>query len=194
MSSSRLSLRLRQLPHDVLAELAAQLCCESPALQATAEECMAVHKPLPHDLVERVLLSPDLVPSILGPLEAEDGAAAAVCKQWLAGWQATHKLRGRLNHVRQIIFDSNMYKEGRPCVLVRTCDHAPGSSQCVFGDWVGARVLIWRDQQYALHVTMVRAVSKPEPRNERLTRVAHICPLARSVGRPSSSLRPITNS
>ena len=91
MPSTRLSLRLGQLPHDVLAALAARLCSESPALQAVAEECMAVHKPLSHELVERVLLSPDLVPSILGPLEAKDGAAAAVCSQWLAGWKATNK-------------------------------------------------------------------------------------------------------
>ena len=91
MPSSRLSLRLGQLPHDVLADLAARLCSDSPALQAIAEECMAAHKPLSHELVERVLLSPDLVPSILGPLEAKDGAAAAVCSQWLAGWLATNE-------------------------------------------------------------------------------------------------------
>ena len=91
MPSSRLSLRLGQLPHDVLAELAARLCSESPALQAAAEECMAAHGPLPLDMVEHVLLSPDLLPSILGPLETEDGAAAAVCTQWLAGWQATNE-------------------------------------------------------------------------------------------------------
>ena len=99
MPSSRLSLRLGQLPHDVLAELAAQLCSESPALQATAEECMAAHNPLPHEMVERVLLSPDLVPHILGPLEAEDWAAAAVCSQWLAGWKATNEPRRRLKQV-----------------------------------------------------------------------------------------------
>ena len=91
MPSSRLSLRLAQLPHDALAELAERLCSESPALQAVAEECVAAHKPLSHELVERVLLSPDLVPSILGPLEAKDGAAAAVCSQWLAGWKATNE-------------------------------------------------------------------------------------------------------
>ena len=85
MPPSRLSLRLGQLPHDVLADLAAQLCSESPPLQAAAEECMAAHTPLPHEMVERVLLSPDLVPHILGPLMAEDGAAAAVCSQWLDG-------------------------------------------------------------------------------------------------------------
>jgi hypothetical protein len=99
MPSTRLSLRLGQLPHAVLADLAARLCSESPALQAAAEECMAAHMPLPHEMVERVLLSPDLVPAILGPLEAEDGAAAAVCSQWLAGWNATNEPRRRLKQV-----------------------------------------------------------------------------------------------
>jgi len=99
MPSTRLSLRLGQLPHAALADLAARLCSESPALQAAAEECLAAHKPLPHDMVERVLLSPDLVPAILGPLEAEDGAAAAVCSQWLAGWNATNEPRRRLKQV-----------------------------------------------------------------------------------------------
>ena len=99
MPSNRMGARLSQLPHNVLADLAAQLCSESPALQAAAEECMAAHNPLPHEMVERVLLSPDLVPHILGPLEAEDGAAAAVCSQWLAGWKATNEPRRRLKQV-----------------------------------------------------------------------------------------------
>jgi hypothetical protein len=99
MPSSRLSARLGQLPHDVLAELAAQLCSESPALQAAAEECMAAHTPLPHWAVDRVLLSPDLTPHLLGPLVAEDGAAAAVCTQWLAGWKATNEPRRWLKQV-----------------------------------------------------------------------------------------------
>ena len=97
--SSRLAARLGQLPHGVLARLAAQLCSDSPALEAAAEECMAAHNPLPHEMVERVLLSPDLVPHILGPLEAEDGAAAAVCSLWLDGWKATNEPRRRLKQV-----------------------------------------------------------------------------------------------
>ena len=60
---------------------------------------MAAHNPLPLWAVERVLLSPDLVPHILGPLEAEDGAAAAVCSQWLAGWKATNEPGRRLKQV-----------------------------------------------------------------------------------------------
>ena len=99
MPSNRLSLRLGKLPHDVLAELAARLCSDSPALQAAAEECMATHEPLPGWAVERVLLSPDLVPPILAPLKAEDGAAAAVCSQWLDGWKATNEPRRRLKQV-----------------------------------------------------------------------------------------------
>ena len=55
--------------------------------------------PLPDEIVERVLLSPDLVPHILGPLDAEDGAAAAVCSQWLAGWKETNEPRRRLKEV-----------------------------------------------------------------------------------------------
>jgi hypothetical protein len=99
MPSSRLSARLGQLPHNMLAELATQLCSESPALQLAAEECMAAHTPLPHEMVERVLLSPDLLPHILGPLKAEDGTAAAVCSLWLTGWKATNEPRRRLKQV-----------------------------------------------------------------------------------------------
>ena len=97
MPFHRLGARLaRLLLHNVAAQLgqllhnvAAQLCS---ALQATAK-CMATHTPLSHEMVECVLLSPDLVPHILGPLEAEDAAAAAVCSQWLAGWKATNGSR-----------------------------------------------------------------------------------------------------
>ena len=102
MPSDRLSLRLSQLPHDVLAELTAQLCSESAALQAMTDECLATHKPLPLWAVDRVLLSPDLMPHILGPLELEDAAAAAVCSQWSVGWKATNEPRRRL---KQVPFD-----------------------------------------------------------------------------------------
>ena len=102
MPSSRLSLRLGQLPHAVLAELAALLCSDNPSLQATAEECMAAYNPLPQEMVERVLLSPDLVPSILGPLETGDGAAAAVCSQWLAGWKATNEAPWPRRRLKQV--------------------------------------------------------------------------------------------
>ena len=86
---SRLAAWLCQLLHTVLAKLTAQLCSESPALQAAAEECMAAHSPPPLEMAERVLLSPDLMPFILGQLLAEDGTVAAVCSHWLAVWEAT---------------------------------------------------------------------------------------------------------
>ena len=128
MPSNRLAARLGQLPHNVLADLAARLCAESPALQAAAEECMAAHNPLPHEMVERVLLSPDLVPHILGPLEAEDGAAAAVCSQWLAGWKATNEPRRRLKQVplnlpEVLATGEELQMAGTPDgrLLVRTC-------------------------------------------------------------------------
>ena len=99
MSTNRLSARLAQLPHDVLAELAARLCSESPALQAIAEECLAANSSLPQALVEGVLLSADLTPHILGPLGTEDGACAAVSSQWLTGWNETNETRRRLKQV-----------------------------------------------------------------------------------------------
>ena len=71
---------------------------EFPAVNVTYTPYLT-HNPLPHWAVERVLLSPDLVPHILGPLEAEDGAAAAVCTQWLVGWKATNEPRRRLKQV-----------------------------------------------------------------------------------------------
>ena len=105
MPSSRLAARLGQLPHTVLAELAAQLCSERPALQAAAEECIAAHSPLPLEMVERVLLSPDLVPCILGPLLAEDGIVAAVCSHWLAGWEATNEAPWPRRRLKQVPLD-----------------------------------------------------------------------------------------
>ena len=105
MPSSRLAARLGQLAHSVLAELAAQLCSERPALQAAAEECIAANSPLPLEMVERVLLSPDLVPCILGPLLAKDGVVAAVCSHWLAGWQATNEAPWPRRRLKQVPLD-----------------------------------------------------------------------------------------
>ena len=87
---------------------AAQLC--EPLLVAAAEECIPVHgrgrwtlplrwtrkqreaaqkqnKLRVQRTVEAVLLSSDLVPHILAPLQLEDGAVAAVCSQWEDSWE-----------------------------------------------------------------------------------------------------------
>ena len=130
MTSNRLSLRLGKLPHAVLAELAARLCSESPALQATAEKCMVAHTPLSHELVELVLLSPDLVPCILGPLEAEGGAAAAVCSQWLAGWTATNEPPWPRRRLKQVPLEL-------PALDIHDCPHVsatPDGRLAVVGD------------------------------------------------------------
>ena len=50
---------------------------------------MAACDPPTLEMAERVLLSPDLMPFILGQLLAEDAAVAAVCSHWLAVWEAT---------------------------------------------------------------------------------------------------------
>ena len=94
--SSRLAVRLAKLPHDALAEFAAQLCADDSTAAAQAENLIAAHDPVPQWAVEGVLLSSDLVPHVLAPLELEDGAAAAACSAWAAGWRATNELRRRL--------------------------------------------------------------------------------------------------
>ena len=106
--SSRMALRLAQLPHDALvqlfthdalAEFAAQHCTNSPAAAAQAEAVLAAHQPVPQWAVEGVLLSSDLVPHVLAPLEQEDGAAAAACSAWAAAWRATAEGRRKLKQV-----------------------------------------------------------------------------------------------
>ena len=46
-----------------------------------------------------MLLSSDLAPHLLAPLQLEDGAAAAVCSRWAEGWKATSEGRRRLKKV-----------------------------------------------------------------------------------------------
>ena len=143
MPSSRLAARLGQLPHTVLAELAAQLCSERPALQAAAEECIAANSPLPLEMVECVLLSPDLVPCILGPLLAEDGVVAAVCSNWLAGWEATNEAPWPRRRLKQVplelpekfdtsgVLDMTATPDGRLVVYARNEVRFLDRSMCV---------------------------------------------------------------
>ena len=111
--SSRLAVRFAQLPHDALAELAAQLCADGGLLAAAqAEDVLAAHQPVPQWAVEGVLLSSDLVPHVLAHLELEDGAAAAACSAWLVGWRATAQGRRRL---RQVPFE--LPENMPPCAI-----------------------------------------------------------------------------
>ena len=97
--ASRLAARLADLSHAQLVEIAAAGCEASTEVMKRADALLAAHKPLAQWAVEGVLLSSDLVPHLLAPLQLEDGAAAAVCSRWAEGWKATGEGRRRLRNV-----------------------------------------------------------------------------------------------
>ena len=69
-------------------ELALARCEASPEVMNQAEATLA-NEPLAQRLVEGVLLSIDLAPHLLAPLQLKDSAAAAVCSLWADVWKAT---------------------------------------------------------------------------------------------------------
>ena len=95
---SRIAARLADLSHAQLLEIAAAGCEASAEVKNRADTILAAHKPLAQWAVEGVLLSSDLVPHLLAPLQLEDGAAA-VCSRWAEGWKATSEGRRRLRKV-----------------------------------------------------------------------------------------------
>ena len=97
--ASRIAARLADLSHAQLLEIAAAGCDASTQVKNRADALLAAHKPLAQWAVEGVLLSSDLVPHLLAPLQLEDGAAAAVCSRWAEGWKATSEGRRRLTRV-----------------------------------------------------------------------------------------------
>ena len=97
--ASRIAARLADLSHAQLVEIAAAGCEASAEVKNRADAILAAHKPLAQWAVEGVLLSSDLVPHLLAPLQLEDGAAAAVCSRWAEGWKATSEGRRRLRRV-----------------------------------------------------------------------------------------------
>jgi len=100
--TSRMAARLADLSHAQLVEIAAAGCEASSEVKNRADALLAAHKPLAQWAVEGVLLSSDLVPHLLAPLQLEDGAAAAVCSRWAEGWKTTSEGRRRL---RKVAFD-----------------------------------------------------------------------------------------
>ena len=96
---SRIALRLFDLSHAQLLEIAAAGCEASTEVRNRADAIIAAHKPLAQWAVEGVLLSSDLVPHLLAPLQLADCAAAAVCSRWANGWKATSEGRRRLTRV-----------------------------------------------------------------------------------------------
>jgi len=97
--ASRIAARLADLSHAQLVGIAAAGCEASTQVKNRADALLAAHKPLAQWAVEGVLLSSDLVPHLLAPLQLEDGAAAAVCSRWAEGWKATSEGRRRLTRV-----------------------------------------------------------------------------------------------
>ena len=97
--SSRIALRLVDLSHAQLLEIAAAGCEASAEVKNRADAILAAHKPLPQWAVEGVLLSSDLVPHLLAPLQLQDGVVAAVCSRWADSWNATSEARRRLTPV-----------------------------------------------------------------------------------------------
>ena len=85
--SSRVALRLGELSHAQLLEIAIAGCEASSEVKNLADAFIAAQKPLAQWAVEGVLLSSDLVPHVLAPLQLEDGAAAAVCSTWADAWK-----------------------------------------------------------------------------------------------------------
>ena len=102
MAPSRLAMRLGELSHAQLLQIAVAGCEASSEINNLADAFFATHKPLPQWAVEGVLLSNDLVPHILASLQLEDGAAAAVCSSWADAWKATSEAR---RHLRRVAFD-----------------------------------------------------------------------------------------
>ena len=94
-----IALRLVELSHAQLLEIAVAGCEASPEVTNHAEAILAANNPLAQRLVEEVLLSSDLAPHVLARLPLEDSAAAAVCSLWADGWKATREGHGRLTRV-----------------------------------------------------------------------------------------------
>ena len=87
--------RLAALSHAQLVEIAVAGCEASPDVASRAEAAVeGLQK-----AIEGVLLSSDLLPYVLAPLQLEDSAAAAVCSVWACGWKGTGQGRRRLVRV-----------------------------------------------------------------------------------------------
>ena len=125
--ASRIAARLADLSHAQLVEIAAAGCEASTQVKDRADAILAAHKPLAQWAVEGVLLSSDLVPHLLAPLQLEDGAAAAVCSRWAEGWKATSEGRRRLTRVALDFPRDLLGKSSLEMVVVPGGDEQAGS-------------------------------------------------------------------
>ena len=101
-----LAQRLSVLSEQTLIELVVAGCEKLPALKARADALIAEVKPLPAWCVDEVLLSPDLLPTLMSTLSIRECAAAAACSTWAMTY-ATHigKFRIVLPKVQRTIPD-----------------------------------------------------------------------------------------
>ena len=90
-----LASRLAALSQQALIELVVAGCEQLPALKNRADALTAEVKPLPTWCVDEVLLSPDLLPSIMSTLSLQECDAAVACSSWAAAY-ATHISRLRI--------------------------------------------------------------------------------------------------
>jgi hypothetical protein len=82
----RCEVRLANLPHSVLVEIAAAGMRTSERARRVADEKLAEFTPLPEWAVSGVLLSSDLLPSILAHLPQNVRFMARVCTPWRDAW------------------------------------------------------------------------------------------------------------
>ena len=92
-STTRLRARLASQPHEELLDLLVQLASRSAEISRDVDEFLAARNPLPEWAVTRVLLSEDLMPAILAPLDVMHAAAMDVCQTWRMAWRATDGTR-----------------------------------------------------------------------------------------------------
>lgn len=124
-SAGRFAARLDALPPDellgVLAQLMAQMCEELPNIRQHADAVLADRvRPLTQQMMNSVLLSPDLVPWVLAALEPADCAAAVVCRAWAVPWTSLIARRRILHSVPLAalpVGDWNLESEFSPCGL-----------------------------------------------------------------------------
>ena len=146
---SRLAMRLAELSHAQLLQIALAGCEASSDVNNLADAFFAEHKPLPQWAVESVLLSDDLVPHVLAPLELEDGAAAAVCSCWADAWKATGENRRHLRRVpfsipQELLGMADYFElatipggnDGRDWLLVRSGGTVRVLLRSVFNPWL----------------------------------------------------------
>ena len=133
MPCSRLAARLFELSHAQLLEIAVAGCEASSEVMHRADLILATHKPLAQWAVEGVLLSSDLVPHLLAPLQLEDGVAAAVCSRWADGWRATSEGRRLLTKVAfdfgQEWLDTDNSAPNFELTVIPGDDNHPGDDQ-----------------------------------------------------------------